>query len=525
MKNIIKYIKKELFIFFILTLILSIIMVSESYLLKYIVDTSKFKDIREYLFVGIVVIVFLLLQTFIYYTQQFLTSYLSKKSVRIYRNIIFNKLEDSPLSLLFGEKHNKILSSIINQIDQLEMNYFYTIFWGIYLICQFIIAVLVAFNLDIIMSLFILLLTLPNLIVTLLFKNKLEKNQEQLVAQRDKFVFKINNLIEGLIDWLVSNKREGIKRRFSNINNSFFEKDIKVEKLKCKITTLNQFFSNVLYFGSWYIGGILIIKGELTIGSLIAFSQLFGSISFPVYSSSALLSNYINGKKIYDSLENEFSVSNYGQEILSINKIEFLDFMSPKFKINDKFNYIFVKGKKYFLKGRSGIGKTTIIKSILKENKDFFGNIIINNLDINDVSQNSIFNNISYLPQKTNIFEGTIRDNITMFNDDYKDSEIFEILKFVELSEWANEKYLNKEVSMNKIQLSGGEIKKIGLARVLLQNKPILILDEFSSGLDGNSLQNIEVKLLNLDKTIIYISHIKNNQLNYFDYILDLDNY
>lgn len=526
MKSVYKVVKKDILVYSILTILLSIAMVSEAYLMQLIIDSIKL-GVGRYVITAILVVVFLLIQTLIYYFQQSLTAIISKKSAYAYRNVIFQGIQKTPLELLTGNKNDKLLASLTTQIDQIEFNYFYSIYWGGYLICQLIIAIIVSLYLNPLLAALTLLLSLPNLFVAVLFKNPLEKKQEELIETTNTSVSAIQDLIEGIPDWKIANKSFDINRIFDIQTLKLLKRQTNVEKSQYVVVSLNQLFSNVLYFGSWIIGGLLIINSQLTLGSLIAFSQLLVRISYPIYASSDLLAKFISGKKTIETLSSEFQVVD--ENLNTLEHIEVISFDNFRFKNNSEaipFNGQFYKHKKYLLKGKSGTGKTTLLKAILREYNDYTGTVKINGIDVKRIKESSIFDNVAYVPQHPHMFNAKLRDNLTLFSEDVSEEELFEILKFVELSKWANRESLELMLSNDAIKLSGGEAKRVALARALLMKTDILFLDEFSSGIDFETLSKIENRLLQTSKLIIYITHVDTDRINQqFDEIIDLNEF
>lgn len=526
MKSVYKVVKKDILVYSILTILLSIAMVSEAYLMQLIIDSIKL-GVGRYVVTSIFVVVFLLIQTLIYYFQQSLTAIISKKSAYAYRNVIFQGIQKTPLELLTGNKNDKLLASLTTQIDQIEFNYFYSVYWGGYLICQLIIAIIVSLYLNPLLAALTLLLSLPNLFVAVLFKTPLEKKQEELIETTNASVSAIQDLIEGIPDWKIANKSFDINRVFDTQTLKLLKRQTNVEKSQYVVVSLNQLFSNVLYFGSWIIGGLLIINSQLTLGSLIAFSQLLVRISYPIYASSDLLAKYISGKKTIETLSSEFQVVD--ENLNTLEHIEVISFDNFRFKNNSEaipFNGQFYKHKKYLLKGKSGTGKTTLLKAILREYNDYTGTVKINGIDVKSIKESSIFDNVAYVPQHPHMFNAKLRDNLTLFSEDVSEEELFETLKFVELSKWANRESLELMLSNDAIKLSGGEAKRVALARALLMKTDILFLDEFSSGIDLETLSKIENRLLQTSKLIIYITHVDTDRINQqFDEIIDLNEY
>lgn len=526
MKSVYKVVKKDILVYSILTILLSIAMVSEAYLMQLIIDSIKL-GVGRYVVTSIFVVVFLLIQTLIYYFQQSLTAIISKKSAYAYRNVIFQGIQKTPLELLTGNKNDKLLASLTTQIDQIEFNYFYSVYWGGYLICQLIIAIIVSLYLNPLLAALTLLLSLPNLFVAVLFKTPLEKKQEELIETTNTSVSAIQDLIEGIPDWKIANKSFDINRVFDIQTLKLLKRQTNVEKSQYVVVSLNQLFSNVLYFGSWMIGGLLIINSQLTLGSLIAFSQLLVRISYPIYASSDLLAKFISGKKTIETLSSEFQVVD--ENLNTLEHIEVISFDDFRFKNNSEaipFNGQFYKHKKYLLKGKSGTGKTTLLKAILREYNDYTGTVKINGIDVKRIKESSIFDNVAYVPQHPHIFNAKLRDNLTLFSEDVSEEELFETLKFVELSKWANRESLELMLSNDAIKLSGGEAKRVALARALLMKTDILFLDEFSSGIDFETLSKIENRLLQTSKLIIYITHVDTDRINQqFDEIIDLNEF
>lgn len=526
MKSVYKVVKKDILVYSILTILLSIAMVSEAYLMQLIIDSIKL-GVGRYVVTSIFVVVFLLIQTLIYYFQQSLTAIISKKSAYAYRNVIFQGIQKTPLELLTGNKNDKLLASLTTQIDQIEFNYFYSVYWGGYLICQLIIAIIVSLYLNPLLAALTLLLSLPNLFVAVLFKTPLEKKQEELIETTNTSVSAIQDLIEGIPDWKIANKSFEINRVFDIQTLKLLKRQTNVEKSQYVVVSLNQLFSNVLYFGSWMIGGLLIINSQLTLGSLIAFSQLLVRISYPIYASSDLLAKFISGKKTIETLSSEFQVVD--ENLNTLEHIEVISFNNFRFKNNSEaipFNGQFYKHKKYLLKGKSGTGKTTLLKAILREYNDYTGTVKINGIDVKRIKESSIFDNVAYVPQHPHMFNAKLRDNLTLFSEDVSEEELFETLKFVELSKWANRESLELMLSNDAIKLSGGEAKRVALARALLMKTDILFLDEFSSGIDFETLSKIENRLLQTSKLIIYITHVDTDRINqHFDEIIDLNEF
>ncbi|WP_454055470.1 ATP-binding cassette domain-containing protein [Clostridium sp. Marseille-Q7071] len=195
-------------------------------------------------------------------------------------------------------------------------------------------------------------------------------------------------------------------------------------------------------------------------------------------------------------------------------------------KVLDNITFTLKKGGKYTLVGKSGSGKSTLAKLLLKYYNDYEGTIAIDNNDIKDISFNSLYNNISIIQQDIFMFDASIRENITLFNN-YSTDEIYNSIDksglkdFIDILPNKAESYIGENGSF----ISGGEKQRISIARSIIRNTPIIILDEATSSLDKETSYNIEKTLLDIeDLTVIFITHkLSEDLLNSCDEIIVMD--
>ena len=173
--------------------------------------------------------------------------------------------------------------------------------------------------------------------------------------------------------------------------------------------------------------------------------------------------------------------------------------------ILENLNMKLVKNKQYLLRGPSGSGKTTSMNLLLDYYKASFGNIKINNIEVDEIKNlNSL---ITVLREDATLFQDTLRNNITMYQS-ITDEKLISILSKVGLNSYANHEKLDMIINERGTNLSGGEKRRITLARSLLRETPIIILDEPLANLDEENAKTIESVVLQItDRTVIIISH------------------
>ncbi|WP_308507118.1 ATP-binding cassette domain-containing protein [Mesomycoplasma flocculare] len=179
------------------------------------------------------------------------------------------------------------------------------------------------------------------------------------------------------------------------------------------------------------------------------------------------------------------------------------------------------KWKKYIIKGLNGSGKSTLAWILLGIEKEFEGDIVINNkFNIKNIETTSLNQHINYVYNNANLFDATVLENITLL-DSKKSTNIDKILKDVNFEELDVDKNINTSTE----NFSTGQIQKIHLARSLYQPKEILIIDEGLSNLDNENFDKILLNLLqNKNLTLILITHHWDTKyINLFDETIDLD--
>ena len=182
------------------------------------------------------------------------------------------------------------------------------------------------------------------------------------------------------------------------------------------------------------------------------------------------------------------------------------------------------KGEFVFIVGNSGSGKSTIIKLLLNNYEVSKGTLYINDIDINTINIENIYQHISIVHQNAPILNDTLKNNITYFKE-YSDNQITEVIEKAGLKDFVNAlpENLNTVINENGNNISGGEKQRISIARALLKDADLLIYDEPTSNLDHTTAKEIESILLNIDKTCFMITHkLDKELLSKFDEILVL---
>ncbi len=277
-----------------------------------------------------------------------------------------------------------------------------------------------------------------------------------------------------------------------------------------------------------WIGGREIIRGNLTLGGFIAFNGYLGYLYGPVQSLMGLNTTVQNSlaslKRVFEIFDIPREDSNKKQLIYLRSEIEKIKYENVTFSYDGSkpaiknISLTISAGEKIALIGQSGAGKTTLIHLLLKFYTTQAGGIYINDIKIQDIKFDDLRLRIGIFQQNPLIFSGTIKDNIKIGNLKATEEEIVNAGRIVDLYDFivSLPNGFDTEVGERGVKLSGGQRQKLAIARVILKNPEILILDEATSEIDLDSERRIfeEVKKIINDKTAIFITHRLSNIIN-----------
>ena len=296
-------------------------------------------------------------------------------------------------------------------------------------------------------------------------------------------------------------------QRFDQIYSSFFrdtlKKSIRLSSIASNLSGTLETFCTIVILLS---GAILVAKGEMTAGGIAAafgflsiFSTLFGNISsiirdFPVFG------NLVDRLTVFYTHEEDSS----GIQVTSLNEISAceLSFSYDDKTVFDHVSFTIHQGDKVAVCGQNGSGKSTLIKLLCGLLKDYSGQIRIDGKELSELSVLSWYDCVAYTEQDPYLFPIGIRENIRIGNLNASDEELDEVIRKLEI-----EYLIDRDNHAENQQLSGGEKQKISIARALLKNTPVIIMDEPNNNLDKGALMWLRDFISHSPKTIIFVSH------------------
>lgn len=275
------------------------------------------------------------------------------------------------------------------------------------------------------------------------------------------------------------------------------------------------------------------LKGLFSAGMIIAFGHLIGHIVSPITSIPSIAANFHAAKpliKRFSELlkQEEESGSKSLSDFCQAVSIENLSFGYEEGQnILGNLSFRFEAGKRYVITGKSGCGKSTLLSLLLGYYPDYSGSIRIDDTELREIRKDFLGALIGSVSQDTFLFQDTIQNNISLYDDTYTTHEIEEALKQAGLKTLVDSlpEGLSTVIDENGKNFSGGEKQRLSLARALLRKSKILLLDEFTANLDKKTAQEIEERLLTRkDCLIITVTHhLEPETMRQYDGVLDMD--
>ena len=454
------------------------------------------------------------------YLEQYSNHFIAFKLLAALRDKIFKALRALAPAKLEGREKGGIISMITSDIETLEVFYAHTISpICIALIVETLVLLYVGFISSFYLSLAALVSYIIIGIILPIISSKLLSDTG--VRYRKSFAsFNSYYLdsIKGVNDIVLNN---AMKVRNKEVNSKSDELLAETKKLKHKsgITeAISYAFVSLSLIGVLILGLYLSDKNIITIPKMImGLVAIFGSYG-PVIALSALPQNltqtFASGERVLDLLEEKPVV----REIKDGKNFSFLDlklnnlsFKYDEASVLNNVNLEVKRGQIVALIGPSGCGKSTLLKLLLRFYETNSGDILYNNISINDINTSSLLDNVTLVSQQTYLFDDTIKENIKIAKYDATDEEIIEAAKKASIHEFIEslpDKYDTKVGQLGD-NLSAGEKQRIGLARAFLSNAPLILLDEPTSNVDsineGIILKSLKDQKEN--KSIILVSH------------------
>lgn len=455
------------------------------------------------------------------FIQGFIMSGISQKVAYNLRDELVKKINRLPMKYFDTRTHGEVLSKFTNDIDTLAQSLNQSLTQIITSVTTLVGVFIMMLSISVVMT-FSALLVIPIslFIITFIIKRsqKYFKNQQEFLGQVNG---QVEELYGGHVVVQAFNGEEDSINEFNKINNKLYESAWKSQFLSSTMQPIMMFVGNLSYVVVSILGGYLVIKNKIEVGDIQSFIQYVRSFNQPI-SQMAQISNQLQSTAA--AAERVFEFLNEEEEDITVENpvsIEGLqgkiDFEHVEFGYNEDriiikdFNANVKHGQKVALVGPTGAGKTTMIKLLMRYYDVNSGAILVDGHNIKDFNRGELREMFGMVLQDTWLFSGSIKENIRYGRLNASDEEVIEAAKaahvhhFIKTLPDGYNMVLNEESS----NISQGQKQLLTIARAILADPKILILDEATSSVDTRTELLIQKAMDNLmeGRTSFVIAH------------------
>ena len=453
--------------------------------------------------------------------QSFTMTSVSQNLTYRLRNDIAKKINKLPMKYFDKKTNGEVLSVITNDVDTFSQNMNQSITQIITSICTIIGILIMMLSISWTMTIVsLIILPISAIAVSIIIK----KSQKYFKAQQD-YLGHVNGQVEEVYGGhnivKVFNGEEKAIHQFTKMNEELYHSGWKSQFMSGLMHPIMMFTGNVGYVGVAILGGYLAVQGRITVGNIQSFIQYNKQFTQPINQiaqiSSMLQSMVAASERIFEFLEEPEEV----QEIEGAVKTEGLKgnvtfdhvqfgYNEDKIIIHD-FNQTIKDGQKVAIVGPTGAGKTTMVKLLMRFYDVNQGAILVDGHNVKDFNRGELRKMFGMVLQDTWLFGGTIKENIKYGKPDATDEEVIEAAKAAHVHHFIQTlpKGYDMVIDEESSNISQGQKQLLTIARVILANPEILILDEATSSIDTRTEQQIQAAMDNLMKgrTSFIIAH------------------
>ncbi|EOD4529896.1 SAV1866 family putative multidrug efflux ABC transporter [Staphylococcus aureus] len=488
--------------------------------------------------IGIALFIFVIVRPPIEFIRQYLAQWTSNKILYDIRKKLYNHLQALSARFYANNQVGQVISRVINDVEQTK-DFILTGLMNIWLDCiTIIIALSIMFFLDVKLTLAALFIFPFYILTVYVFFGRLRK----LTRERSQALAEVQGFLHERVQGISVVKSFAIEdneaKNFDKKNTNFLTRALKHTRWNAysfaAINTVTD-IGPIIVIG---VGAYLAISGSITVGTLAAFvgylELLFGPLRRLVASFTTLTQSFASMDRVFQLIDEDYDIKNgVGAQPIEIKQGR-IDIDHVSFQYNDNeapilkdINLSIEKGETVAFVGMSGGGKSTLINLIPRFYDVTSGQILINGHNIKDFLTGSLRNQIGLVQQDNILFSDTVKENILLGRPTATDEEVVEAAKMANAHDFIMNlpQGYDTEVGERGVKLSGGQKQRLSIARIFLNNPPILILDEATSALDLESESIIQEALdvLSKDRTTLIVAH-RLSTITHADKIVVIEN-
>ncbi len=455
------------------------------------------------------------------------------KAMAQYKTYVFERLCGKGIAAFSGENTALYISALSNDAASIENGYLLSVFTILDSIFLFAGALALMFYYSPLLTLISIGLSILPLIASICTGTLVAKAEKQVSDRNEAYMAALKDSLSGFSVIKVFRAERQMCRIFAQKAGEVAQAQSLGRKMRILVEMLGSVSGSVVQIGVFLIGAWMALSGApLSAGSVLVFVQLLNFIINPIAAIPQALSERKAARaliqKLADALEENVREDG-GETLPGLSQGIALENLSFGYEADTpvlrELSFTFEAGKRYALVGASGSGKSTLLNLLLAARSDYSGAIRYDGKELRQLRSESLYETVSQIQQNVFIFNASIRDNITMFSD-FPEEAVDRAIRLSGLDALVKQKGEGYLCGENGSGLSGGEKQRISIARSLLKNARVLLVDEATAALDPQTAFHVTSSILALEGiTRIVVTHaLEENLLRRFDCILTLKN-
>lgn len=455
------------------------------------------------------------------------------KAMAQYKTYVFERLSQKSISAFSGENSGLYISALSNDAAFIESNYVSSLFDIIQQCLLFAAALTMMLIYNPLLTLVSVGLSALPILVSLLAGNRMAMAEKRVSDLNENYMSTLKDCLTGFS--VIKSFRAELQmcRLFAEEVRKVANAKEKSKKLSIIVSMCSSIAGIVVQLGVFLVGAWLSLSGRgVTAGTVLLFVQLLNYVLNPIGAIPTYLARRKAAKALIEKLANaleenvredginEKHTLNIGIHLSDVS----FGYEEGKSILHD-LNYDFDAGKHYAIVGASGSGKSTLLNLLMGSHSDYTGEITYDDMELRSIGGESLYGMVSLIQQNVFIFNASICDNVTMFAD-FRNEEVERAIAMSGLNELIVQRGAEYLCGENGSGLSGGEKQRISIARSLLKNAQVLLVDEATAALDAETAYKVSNAVLSLKGiTSIVVTHsLDKNLLKQYDGILALKN-
>lgn len=523
--KIIKLHKTFVFNIIMLSIFITIFSVISSFYMKNILDAINYNNLTIIFIFFLFINIFKILSDFF---RNKLLIYLNQKIDLLLTLDTYKKI----ISLPYNYYHTRTTGDIISRVNDLSIirNMITKVSLSLFIDLPLALVTFIIFYIINTKLFFIsLIIVFIYLLLMIFSKNRITNNINTIQVNKSETMSYMIETINGFETVKSVGNETQIIDKFEKKYVKFLKNIFKFDNYNNTISILKDLVNAVGYLTIIYVGAKMVILGNLTFGDLLVFVNLLNYFLEPIKNIIDLNSEIKEAKNSLRRILELFKNENKKQTFIDNVKVKEISFNNLSYSYDYKEKQLKninlkLKKQKILILGKSGSGKSTLFKLLMRYYEIPRNQITINGYDINDYKDDVTKQNFSYISQNEILYTDSIYNNLKI-DKNITEEQIIEISKKCFIDEFLNDLGLNMLIEENGYNLSGGQRQRIILARALLKNFEVLIIDEGLSQMDINLERKILKNLFKMyeNKMIIVISHRLDN-MDLYDRVIELKN-